>query len=277
MRAVGTYTWFGYDIPLSDELKLISAIGFDSICTWWSEYSSDSTPPREKQAELAQNNGLTLEHAHIPYYGCDNLWRDNLDGETLFTRTKNDIRAAAELVPTLVMHPFEKLAPDGGSYECFIDRMKRLRDHADKYQVRLAVENLGERELIRRIIHELAESDYIGLCFDSGHNNVVSHDDFSLLEEFADRVFALHLHDNDSNSDQHLIPFLGNISWDKLISALSQTSFCGSLMLESSYPFDYSIADTDPNYIFDAPSIPVEDYLSQSLDACRRLNEMEKA
>ncbi len=32
---------------------------------------------------------------------------------------------------------------------------------------------------------------------------------------FKDKIFALHLHDNDQTHDQHLLPFDGTMDWEK--------------------------------------------------------------
>ena len=48
--------------------------------------------------------------------------------------------------------------------------------------------------------------DYLGLCYDSGHANIVI-DRLHRLERLKDPLIALHLNDNDGSADQHMLPF----------------------------------------------------------------------
>ena len=38
-----------------------------------------------------------------------------------------------------------------------------------------------------------------------------------MFNKFKNRIFAVHLHDNDQSDDQHLLPFDGTIDWNKTI------------------------------------------------------------
>ena len=59
----------------------------------------------------------------------------------------------------------------------------------------------------------------IRICKENGIPMVVMH----LTGEFArfkDRIFAVHLHDNDKNEDLHLLPFDGTIDWKRIVREL---------------------------------------------------------
>ena len=57
----------------------------------------------------------------------------------------------------------------------------------------------------------------------------------NFLNVYGNRLFAMHLHDNDGQSDLHLIPFSshGTINWEEKISLLKNTKlFSESIVLE---------------------------------------------
>ena len=56
---------------------------------------------------------------------------------------------------------------------------------------------------------------------------------------FKNRIFALHLHDNDTSKDQHLLPFDGSLNWKETIKHLKEANYDGPISLESCYRNDY--------------------------------------
>ncbi len=274
MQKCGTYTWFGYTDPFVDRLKAIKEAGFDTICTFWAKEMDNIDAPRIKQAELADKAGLYLEHTHLSYFGCDALWNDDIKAQTMRDDYIQDVRLAkCAGVKTVVIHPCEIYVPDIKAYAKFYDNMKRISDECASLGIKLAIENLGENVVIRRILNELADNPYVGLCFDSGHNNIVNHDDFSLLEEYKNRIFALHIHDNNSNKDQHILPFSQdcNINWKHFKSTIDNTFFKGSLMLEACYPIDYDNFDTDDDASLISPPYEMERWLREAKKTCDKI------
>ncbi len=272
MNGSGVYTWFGYIYSFEEKLRYIKDAGFSTICTWWDNTFIGIDGDIREHRSLAEKHGLYLEHSHISYYGSDNLWFKTDDGDTIEKRHLEVIRLAGECeIPTLVMHPFEVYKPEGGSYDIFMDRMNRIAECAEKNTVRIALENLGEQEYLRKIVTSLSDNPYIGICFDSGHNNVTNHNDFSLLKDYKDRIFALHIHDNNSVKDQHYLPFEGNADFSAFIHAMAETDFSGSLMLESCYPFDFDAADTEEEHEYKNPDEPVMEYLMRAKHSCDRI------
>lgn len=43
--------------------------------------------------------------------------------------------------------------------------------------------------------------------------------------KFKDRIFAVHLHDNDKSDDLHLIPFDGTLNWSNVVKNLKGECF----------------------------------------------------
>ncbi len=272
MNGSGVYTWFGYIYSFEEKMKYISDAGFDTICTWWDDTFIGIDGDIREHKNIAEKYGLYLEHSHISYYGSNNLWFDTDDGDIIQKRHIEVINLAKDCsIPTLVMHPFEVVMPDGGSYDVFMRRMSHIAECAEKCGVRLAMENLGEQEYLKKIVDHFTDNPYIGICFDSGHNNVTNHNDYGLLETYRNRIFALHIHDNNSTKDQHYLPFEGNGDFKAFINAMAKTSFSGSLMLESCYPFDFDAADTEDDHAYINPSEDVMTYLLRAKESCDRI------
>ena len=274
MKLSGTYTWFGYLEPFEDKLRAIRDAGFKTICTFWTPEMEDSDGPRAGQQETADRYGLYLEHAHLGYYRANLLWEDTMDGSSVREGYIEDIRLAAKGdVNTLVIHPCEIYPPDMNRYDIFRDNMKRISDVCADTGVRLAVENLGENTTVRKIINDLKDNPNVGLCFDSGHNNVAAGDYFDLLDEFRDRIFATHIHDNNGIKDLHLLPYHEGccLNWKHFIDVADKTGFEGSLMLEACYPLDYDKFTGENDEEWAVPPYPMEEWLKEAKTACDRI------
>jgi sugar phosphate isomerase/epimerase len=121
--------------------------------------------------------------------------------------------------------------------------MKTLDEAAElcrRTGVRIALENLavpGHAHLLGTLL-DTYDADYIGLCYDTGHANLMCRrggSEADILTSHPERLIALHLHDNEGVRDQHLLPFDGTIDWHDLVSALAGVNYTRPLCLECSY------------------------------------------
>ena len=272
----GIFTWFGYVLPLEDKLRLIRDVGFESVMMWLGEDFDELDGDYRYIPEKADRFGLVVESAHLPYINSNDLWLDNLTGEGRYEFTLNGIMTAKEIgIDTVVIHPFDEHDDTLVANYFVKERFKRLGDIAGNNGIRLALENLDFSSPLVDIIN-YADNEFVGLCFDTGHNNVENKDDLYLLETFKDRLFAIHVHDNNSNRDEHILPFEGTIKWDIMREAINKTNYNRSLVLESTFPFDFSKCDQYPiDYVF-VPDMPIEVYLKKAYDACQMVYSCNK-
>ena len=91
------------------------------------------------------------------------------------------------------------------------------------------------------------QNDNVGICYDAGHCHAHFNDEFN-YEMFKNRIFAVHLHDNDKTADQHLIPFDGTINWNNVVTKLKECNYDGPVTLELSYKNDYLNYNVDDFY-----------------------------
>ena len=258
-KKYGIYTWFGYDIPITDILDKIKQAGFPSVFLWWDHDLDEYYAPLGKVVEMARERGLDPENGHMPYYHMNCIWEDTLDGKDYFDRYMgliNDARLAE--MDRLVIHPFEMELPVAKrKADLGLSRFARLGEFARKCGIKLAIENIQDNESLEMVIDYLND-EYAGLCYDSGHDNVmqrtlykkkkeeqtgillgdgfefVNHN-YDLLDKYSNKVYAVHLHDNDGTADWHSLPLTGNIDWKSLSDKLESTSYDRSCMLEAMY------------------------------------------
>ena len=100
--------------------------------------------------------------------------------------------------------------------------------------VRIAVENGPIRHIAN--ILDRYPPDQFGMCYDCGHGNCGHTNTEGGMDEFEplkSRLLAVHLHDNDSTGDQHLLPFEGTVDWDRLARIIAESSYAKPVSLES--------------------------------------------
>lgn len=230
MRKTCIFSWFGYPINMNERFKLIKQAGFDGVLLWWSDENINTDGQKEKQPELVLKNSLSIENVHLPFSGINDLWIDNINGDDYEKMIINSIKQCESFqIPTVVMHLTRGDNPPAAC-KTGLNRIKRIVDTAENLNVNIALENLRKSDYIDYIFEEIS-SPKLGFCYDSGHNNCFTPErDF--LKNYGDKLFALHLHDNDGIDDLHMLPFDGNIEWEKIKNKIDDTYYSGAISLE---------------------------------------------
>lgn len=143
------------------------------------------------------------------------------------------------------------------------DGLEKLLPSAEKHGVVIALENIWSQISMPKELNGFVErfhSPWLGLCFDSGHANVVSASgsrscnwmpwackDFgevpwsdTILDEMLPNIVTCHLHDNATDTDSHDIPGHGSIDWKTTMQKLMTSApRLRSLQHEVSSSFGY--------------------------------------
>ena len=151
-------------------------------------------------------------------------------------------------IPCAVIHPGGRQGYGSGKEREEIVRLnveafKRLCERAEKWGIRVCVENMGAigeggKRILGGYIFELQEiidrvgSEALGICFDTSHANMMKSDLPEEIRACGDRLYATHISDNDGSGDQHRMPFCGNIDWLAVIGALKEIGYAGLFNLE---------------------------------------------
>jgi sugar phosphate isomerase/epimerase len=103
--------------------------------------------------------------------------------------------------------------------------------------VRYALENLppyhfvgSDAAALSGLLAEM-NSPHVGMCFDVAHANLAG-DPIRAASAAVERTIYVHICDNHGNSDDHLMPFTGQIDWPAFGNALRAGKYDGVLMLE---------------------------------------------
>lgn len=229
-----------------DVLRRISEYGFTHLL-WSHHWNTDFAYGKYELAaisEMLKKYNLTLQDVH----GCANAeksWFSVLEYQRKagIELMVNRLEMMQKLNATgvLVMHQPriktnsspEEIALKRRQFESLKKSMDEIIPILEKMDAKLALENMpGDTWEFLRYLLDNYPSERIGFCFDSGHANINLKNQFKECEEYRSRIIAVHLHDNNSESDQHLSPFSGTVDWDLTAKILKNSSYTGIINFE---------------------------------------------
>lgn len=221
-------------------LRRIAEAGFSHV-HWCHQWCTDFLYSGCETAQIGRwfrDFGLSLCDVHGSH-GKEKAWgsRAEYERQAGLELIRNRIRFAAELGGDVVIMHLPGVPANPATDPDFAGR---LHDSIDSLLpdlaangVRLAFENMAHDDfgLIRRLLADYP-ADRIGLCYDAGHGNIGDGVGLVHLDGVKDRLIAVHLHDNDGQSDQHLPPFCGTIDWPALARIIATSSYAKPLSFE---------------------------------------------
>lgn len=228
---VSVSTSFSYDIPIEEQLVLIADAGFRTISIGANlEHFDYSDPAKRRELKVAlQQYGLKVDTIHAP------LW---LNKAPALSEAIATAEATADLgAGCVVAH--------GGPFECdregFDERLpgligtcNTLLSVAKSNGIIFALENVmpgHATDLVRKALPELDTATF-GLCYDSSHDQIDGPRPFDLIDEFKDRIFAVHLSDRIKPFVDHVIPGEGFIDWSEMCGRLQKARYSSSITME---------------------------------------------
>ncbi len=213
-----------------------------------------------------KKHGIVCETLHAPFDKINDLYSENQDdAKAMMDRLKDAIDKCEKYnIPVVITH----LSSGRPMPEITLLAEKRFAeifDYADKKGVKIALENLRYAE---NLICFLDKYKNTGFCWDNGHQ-YCRQTNVEFMELYADRLIALHIHDNRCgiDTDDHLLPFDGKIDWEKCAKQLAKSSFTGTIMFElCRYP------NLDGKIIYE--DISDEEYFRIAKERCLRFEQM---
>ena len=238
-----------------ETIDAIYNAGFRNVFIEW--YNKDWEISQEEQLGYVKEKGLNVIFAHLGYQNINDLWIDEETG--IVDRYKNDIKICHENnIPMVVMHLTSKTeAPMYG--EVGLKRIREICDCAQSLGVKVAFENTKIKGYLDYVIENI-KNDNVGICFDSGHYHAHFNDELD-FDKFKNRIFAVHLHDNDQSDDLHLLPFDGTLNWNETIRKLKESNYEGPVTLEIHHHRDYV-------------QMPVEDFYKKGYEIALKIKEI---
>ena len=265
--------------PFEDILPIIAEAGFDgvdvSFSRFWTskEIRSDIIPETVESEDAflgsvapigaaAKKNGLKVFQTHAPYPG----WAKTEQTDAhLRDVLRWSVRATAELgAKYMIYHPVKSQPERAENWAKTMEVCESLIPAAKQYGVTICLENLfrarkagditklvaatgADYETAARKIDELnafAGEELFGFCLDTGHSLLAGLDVKDVIVTMGSRLKALHVHDNNGISDQHLMPYVGAVNWERFVDGLAQIDYRGVLSFETQDVwklFDYDL------------------------------------
>ena len=239
--------------------KKLKAAGFSCIdfnmCSTETELY---TLPFEEVKEILAKEKELMDAAGIEFWQMHGPWRwpckDYTEGdrEERMEKCKRSIEVAAFFgCKYWVIHPIMPFyvddigtADEPKTWDYNIEFMTELLKFAKQYNVTICLENMPFTNFslskpcdILRFVKTINDQKF-KICLDTGHISVFG-SDLSLYDEIkrlGSEIKVLHVHDNKCIGDEHLLPFLGSIDWQKVCLALNEIGFDGVLSLETAPP-----------------------------------------
>ena len=229
-------------------LRLIAEAGFTHL-HWCHHWASDFAYCEYEWAHyesLFKKYNLLLLDIHGSA-NCEKCWWSPVEycRKAGVLHVKNRAETLARLGGTgaLMMHipsvryTFNEEQKEG--VKKLFDQVRKSIDELmpdlEKLNVRLAIENNGNDtfEHIGILMKEYP-ADRVGITYDSGHGNAETCRGLDNLEQYKDRLMALHLNDNAATGDPHQPPYMGTVDWDRVTSILAASSYDKPLSFELS-------------------------------------------
>lgn len=234
---------FDYSLSFADTIPMVREAGFEIVALGGRPQHSGYAAAAGRAAirKLFDVHGMTVDSVHAPIPEGDRLFSlDEAERAESLRQCRVALDATEELNGRMVVihliQPYD--VPHGEARDRMIEHGRRsvgaLAAHARERGVKLALENGQRRDYDDVLAGLLTEFDdeCVGLCYDSGHENVQG-TCFRLLEEFGHRLLTVHLHDN-TGKDWHMLPGEGNIDWRRFREVFHALPYSGNLLLEVS-------------------------------------------
>ncbi len=226
----GIFAWFGIPIPFPDRVRLIRDAGFEVTSLWWEERHPEARRLRHRAPDLAREAGLEVDHIHVPYRGCNDLWSahdgDRAEAVARHVRWIGD--CARHAIPVMVMHAVSGRG-NQVRHAHGLDSMSRILEAAAHHGVTVALENTRRNDLLDLMLDHFPVP-HLGLCYDNAHDALHDATPLALLLRRRERLTTTHISDCDRKRDQHWIPGEGVLDFDVLQEALG--TYRGTRLLE---------------------------------------------
>lgn len=219
--------------------------------------------------ELFRQNGIVCETLHAPYDRINDLWgEDEAAADRMLARLKDGVEKCHRYgIGVLIVH-LSSRRPMPAFHDRGLARFEELFRYAAEKGVVPALEN---QRYLGNLAYFMDRYDNPGFCWDCGHEYGFSKG-IPFLELFGHRAVALHIHDNrcGTDTDDHLLPFDGNIDFEQVAQMLARSGYGGTLMLEVSKA-------VRPGGVPVYAHLTDETYIRRAADAARRLADMVEA
>ena len=268
--SLSSFLYLNY--PLEEALRRIAQAGYDGVDIWGGRphaYRNDLRRSEMRRLRvISERLGVEVASfipAQFRYPTClcspsERIRRDSVD------YIKDSLLSAVEFgAPIVSVCPghtiFGQTREDGW---CRLrESLDEICSAADPLQLKVALEPADkyETDLVNnceqalKLLEDVGWGN-LGVVLDNGHSHVVGESAERMVARLGDRLFHVHVDDNLSQRDQHLIPGHGSFDFVTFIEALRRADYQGFLTAELSW--DYTL---EPDQAARATSARMREYL----------------
>lgn len=113
--------------------------------------------------------------------------------------------------------------------------LTELTDFIAGTDMAVCMENIGTCPQVGDLLAliDAVDSPNLGICLDTGHLHIVQGDQKDFILQAGKRLRALHIADNQGETDQHMMPFgRGSVNWAEVMDGLRRIGYNGLFNLE---------------------------------------------
>ncbi|MCI8387727.1 MAG: sugar phosphate isomerase/epimerase [Clostridiales bacterium] len=228
----------------------------------------------EKLRRHIENCGMYVYQTHTPF---PTYRADPEKDEVIFKAECKALLASSVLgAKYAVVHPaimrenrYGSLSAENKAIN--VDLYSRLIPYLDKYDIKIAIENMFNHDPEKNCIcptvcsSSVELADYVDTmnalckngdrfvnCLDIGHTNLSGDKPIGdMVRTLGPRLKSLHIHDNNGIYDMHTAPGFGNIKWGEFCTALKDIGYDGDFVFEA----DSFYRCFDSSLMFDAGAL----------------------
>lgn len=220
-------------------------------------------PDFDEIMKLFGKNDIICETLHAPFNRINDMWGDDdVAADDFVIRLKRAIdRCAQNNIPVIIVH-LSSGRPMPPINEKGLRRFEEVFKYAEINNVTIALENQRYLENLDYFLKKYKNTKF---CWDTGHEYGFSKG-IRFMELFGKRATALHIHDNrcGDNTDDHLIPYDGNIDFSLIAKTLAESGYSGTLMLEIT-------KNAEIDGVLPYENMSEEEYIMRAFDAVNKL------
>jgi sugar phosphate isomerase/epimerase len=246
-RILSTYRWVGHPLTpaLLGEIAKAEIPAVEVFCATGHFQYRSAEAVRELASALSDHR-LALHALHSP------TERDSTSGPQSGVQISisdperirridsiDEVKRALEVAERI---PFRYLiqhmgggrqSADPRKLDAAFESLEILSIFAKHRGVTIALENKADELGCPTTLHQFIQETHLQVkfCFDTGHAHIEGGvgPGFELLRE---RVVTVHVHDNDGDKDEHLLPGEGTIDWDAAFQAFKSAPEMPALVME---------------------------------------------
>lgn len=261
--------WYQEDAA-EESIKFISECGFEGIdynidlrlrseaiekgdmTDFLSQKTEDIIRYYEPLKMALEKYGIEVRQIHAPFP----MYMDEMDEFNEFLLAAIDkCCAVCDFLgcPKLIVHPKNCPLDYAKEKEINMDRYRRLIPSAKKHGVTICLENLfmnyrgrftksvcSEAQELCWYVDTLnaeAGENVFACCLDVGHAHLTRANIYRYVKELGHRLVCVHMHDNTSVSDAHMIPFTQEpgacVDWENFLKGLRDIKYKGDISFET--------------------------------------------